>query len=93
MGIRMRALSAGLFAVAAFVLTGGVATAASTGQSTGAASFGALDYWRYHGQYQTRGQCAAVGEEYLWPHNPAGADDYECLAAAGGWELWLIFGS
>ena len=33
----------------------------------------------------------AVGEEYLWPHNPGGADAYECRAKDGGWDLWLIF--
>ncbi|MER5650656.1 hypothetical protein [Streptosporangium sp. NPDC002524] len=82
----MRVLSAGLFAVVGLVLTGGVPAAASAGQGTGA-----MDYWQYHGHYQTHGQCVAVGEEYLWPHNPGGADDYECLASGGGWNLWLIF--
>ncbi|MGJ6967452.1 hypothetical protein ACSDR0_36590 [Streptosporangium sp. G11] len=93
MGIRMRTLSAGLFAVVAFAFTGGVATAASAGQGAGDTSLSAMDYWQYHGHHQTHGECVAVGEEYLWPHNPGGADDYECLASGGGWNLWLIFGS
>ncbi|MGS2648415.1 hypothetical protein [Streptosporangium sp. LJ11] len=91
MGIRTRVLSAGLFAVAALALTGGVAAAASAGQGTDYTSISAMDYWQYHDHYQTHGQCVAVGEEYLWPHNPGGADDYECLASGGGWNLWLIF--
>ncbi len=89
--IRTRVLSAGLFTVAAFVLTGGVPAAASAGQGTADTSLSAMDHWQYHGHYTSYGQCVAVGEEYLWPHNPGGADDYECLASGGGWNLWLIF--
>jgi hypothetical protein len=82
----MRTWIVGAAVAAGLVLTGGVAAAAPTGQGVHI-----MDYWQYHDHYATLGECEAVGEEYLYPNNPGGADDYACEAANGGWDLYLSF--
>ncbi|GAA3001938.1 hypothetical protein [Streptosporangium longisporum] len=89
----MRVLAVGVVATAALALTGGVASAAPAGQAAAGTTAKAMDYWQYHGHYRVHAECVAVGEEYLWPHNPGGADEYRCQAKNGGWDLYLIFGS
>ncbi|MEU4830029.1 hypothetical protein [Streptosporangium sp. NPDC023615] len=91
MRIRVRVLAVGVVATAALALTGGVASAAPAGRTVAGTTAKAMDYWQYHGHYGTRDECVAVAAEYLWPHNPGGADDYRCQAKSGGWDLWLIF--
>ncbi|MDH2426235.1 hypothetical protein [Sphaerisporangium sp. TRM90804] len=93
MGARTRALAAAAVAAAGVALAAGPAAAAPAAREAGSTSVRAMDYRQYHGHYPTRARCAAVGEEYLWPRHPGGADDYECVAAGGGWDLYLIFGS
>ncbi|TDC13299.1 hypothetical protein E1265_28255 [Streptomyces sp. 8K308] len=69
----------------------GAAVVAALAVGAGPASASALDYYQFHDHYATHEECVAVGEEYLWPNHPGGADAYECRENAGGWDLWLIF--
>ncbi|MDT0443098.1 hypothetical protein [Streptomyces johnsoniae] len=96
MRTRLRTLMVGAAAAAGLALTGagtgtGVAVAVPVAQDAGSTDFHALDYWQFHDHYPTHEECVAVGEEYLWPNNPTGADDYVCEAKNDGWDLWLIF--
>ncbi|MGW3563385.1 hypothetical protein ACWDSL_05710 [Streptomyces sp. NPDC000941] len=102
MRIRLRALGVGAAVAVGLALFGGgpVAVAATAATSTTSAPAGhhaeatsstVMDYYQYFGHYTTQEECVAVGEEYLWPHNPGGADAYECRAKDDGWDLWLIF--
>ncbi|MFD5317862.1 hypothetical protein [Streptomyces sp. NPDC127098] len=68
-----------------------VGAAAAVGVATAGGTAEALDYYQLHSHYPTHEECVAVGEEYLWPNNPGGADAYECRENAPGWDLWLIF--
>jgi hypothetical protein len=83
----MRTLVVGAAVAAGVALAGGGVAAAAPADS----GFRVMDYWQYHDHYATLDECVAVGEEYLYPNNPGGADDYECEAANGGWDLYLIF--
>ncbi len=90
MRTRMRALAVATVAAAGLALGGG-ATAAAAAPAADGGAVGVLDYWQFHDHYATLEECVAVGEEYLYPNNPGGADDYECEAVDGGYDLWLIF--
>ncbi len=95
MRTRLRTLGVGAAVAVGLALFGGpvavAATSAPTGHHAEATSSTVMDYYQYFGHYTTHEECVAVGEEYLWPHNPGGADAYECRAKDGGWDLWLIF--
>ncbi|MEO3751162.1 hypothetical protein [Streptomyces sp. B6B3] len=96
MRTRVRALVVAGVTVAGLALGGGATavaspTAAPAAERPDGGPVGALDYWQFHDHYATLEECVAVGEEYLYPHNPGGADDYECEAKGDGWDLWLIF--
>ncbi|MGO4750046.1 hypothetical protein AB4212_15710 [Streptomyces sp. 2MCAF27] len=96
MRTRLRALGVGAAVAVGLALFGGgpaavAATAASAGHHAEATSSTVMDYYQYFGHYTTQEECVAVGEEHLWPHNPGGADAYECRAKDDGWDLWLIF--
>ncbi|OMI34193.1 hypothetical protein SPAR_37628 [Streptomyces sparsogenes DSM 40356] len=60
---------------------------AAAAPHVGASGSAVMDYYQYHDHYATHEACVAVGEEYL----ELGADNYECRAKDGGWDLWLIF--
>jgi hypothetical protein len=92
MRTRLRTLGIGAAVAIGLALAGGpAAVAATAGHHAEATSSTVMDYYQYFGHYTTHDECVAVGEEYLWPHNPGGADAYECRDKDGGWDLWLIF--
>jgi len=91
MGIRRRVVAISIAAMAGLALAGGAATAASASVDTGNQAVQLMNFWFLHSSYDTQGECEAAAQEYLWPNNPAGADDYECRASADGWDLWLMF--
>jgi hypothetical protein len=41
--------------------------------------------WTYYATYPDHASCLAAG-----PANPFGARTWECRAAAGGYELWVL---
>jgi hypothetical protein len=90
MGTRKRAVTT---AVAALALAGGIAAAPASASPPAqpSAAVRAPNFWFLHSGYDTREQCEEAAQRYLWPHNPAGADDYECRQGNGSWDLWLMF--
>ncbi|MGP4113875.1 hypothetical protein ACTWP5_23565 [Streptomyces sp. 4N509B] len=90
MKARLRTFVAAAAVAAGLALTAGTTTATAAVAST-ADDVHAMDYWQYHDHYPTLDECHAAAQPWLFPTHPGGADYYECVPYADGWDLYLIF--
>ena len=83
--LHLRRSTAAVLLVGATVVPALAATPAYAAGPSSAAVSAVAAGWTYYATYPNQASCLAAG-----PVNPYGATTWECRAAAGGYELWVL---